>query len=61
MGPDTPYLSRVNDLFRLDLLIKFERELSPNKYKQILEQDLDDFATDPRFKRLRLKVDVDPV
>jgi len=61
VGPDTPYLSRVNDLFRLELLIKFERELNPNKYKLLLEQDLDDFATDPRFKRLRLKVDVDPV
>ena len=61
VGPDTPYLSRVNDLFRLEILLKFERELSPSKYKPMLEQDLDDFITDPRFKRLRLKVDVDPV
>ena len=60
VGPDTPNLSRVNDLFRLELLLKFERELSPSKYKAILEQDLDDFVTDARFKRLRVKVDVDP-
>ncbi len=61
VGPDTPYLSRVNDLFRLEILLKFERELSPAKYKKMLEQDIDDFITDPRFKRLRLRVDVDPV
>ena len=60
MGPDTPYLSRVNDLFRLEILLKFEREFSPAKYKKMLEQDIDDFITDPRFKRLRLRVDVDP-
>ena len=61
VGPDTPYLSRVNDLFRLEILLKFERELSPAKYKKMLDEDLDDFITDPRFKRLRFKVDVDPV
>tara|TARA_B000000532_G_C18690415_1_gene329356 strand:- start:175 stop:636 length:462 start_codon:yes stop_codon:yes gene_type:complete len=61
VGPDTPHLSRVNDLFKLELLLKFERELSPAKYKSVLEQDLEDFITDPRFKRLRLKIDVDPV
>ena len=61
VGPDTPYLTRVNDLFRLEILLKFERELSPSNYKSVLEQDIDDFVTDPRFKRLRLKLDVDPV
>ncbi len=61
VGPDTPYLSRVNDLFRLEILLKFERKLNPENYKKILDQDLDDFITDTRFKRLRLKVDVDPV
>ncbi|MEC7653742.1 MAG: primosomal protein N' [Bacteroidota bacterium] len=61
VGPDTPYLTRVNDLFRLEILLKFERELSPSNYKPVLAQDIDEFVTDPRFKRLRLKLDVDPV
>jgi primosomal protein N' (replication factor Y) len=61
VGPDTPNLARINDLFRQELLLKFERELSPSSYRPTLEQDIEDFITDPRFKRLRLKLDVDPV
>jgi primosomal protein N' (replication factor Y) len=61
VGPDTPSLARVNDLFRQVLLLKFERELNPSSYRPTLEQDIEDFITDPRFKRLRLKLDVDPV
>ena len=61
MGPDTPPLYKVNDLYHLQLLLKFERMISPEKYKSAILEDLDDFSTDPRWKRLRVKVDVDPV
>ncbi|MGY8917388.1 MAG: replication restart helicase PriA, partial [Flavobacteriales bacterium] len=61
IGPDTPPLYKVNDLFHLQLLLKFEREISPSKYKATLLEDIEDFSSDPRWKRLRVKVDVDPV
>ena len=61
IGPDIPAISRVNDLFRQQLMLKFERDVSPAKYRDILLEDIDDFMTDPRWKRLRFKVDVDPV
>ena len=61
IGPDTPPLYRVNDLYHLQLLLKFERNISAEKYKSALLSDLDDFSIDPRWKRLRVKVDVDPV
>jgi len=61
IGPDTPPLYRVNDLYHLQLLLKFERNISPEKYKAAILDDLEDFSTDPRWKRLRVKVDVDPV
>ena len=61
IGPDVPAISRVNDLFRQQLMLKFERDVHPSKYRDILLEDIDDFMTDPRWKRLRLKVDVDPV
>jgi len=51
----------VNDLYHLQLLLKFERNISPEKYKAAILEDLEDFSTDPRWKRLRVKVDVDPV
>jgi len=60
-GPDTPSMSRVNDLFRLDILLKFERELKMSSYREVLTVDIEEFTLDIRFKRLRVKVDVDPV
>ena len=60
-GPDTPSMARINDLFRLDILLKFERELSMSSYREVLSEDIEEFTLDSRFKRLRVKVDVDPV
>ncbi|HIO15533.1 MAG TPA: primosomal protein N', partial [Flavobacteriales bacterium] len=61
VGPDVPSVAKINDLFRQQLLLKFEREVSPSKYGDILKSDLEDFMTDDRWKRLRIKIDVDPV
>ena len=61
IGPETPMISRINDLHHRVLLLKFERELRPDQYKPLLETDLAAFRADDRFKRIRLIVDVDPV
>lgn len=61
VGPDTPSLARVNDLFHQELLLKFERSVNAFSYREAIVSDLEEFASDPRFKRLRIKVDVDPV
>ena len=61
VGPDTPSLARVNDLFHQELLLKFERGVNAFSYREAIVNDLEEFASDPRFKRLRIKVDVDPV
>lgn len=60
IGPETPMISRINDLHHRVLLLKFERELRPDAYKPLLETDLEAFRSDERFKRIRLIVDVDP-
>ena len=60
LGPETPMISRINDLHHRVLLLKFERELRPDAYKELLQADLDAFQADERFKRIRLIVDVDP-
>jgi primosomal protein N' (replication factor Y) len=60
IGPETPQLSKINDLYLRVILLKFERSLSPKDYKDLLAQDLDAFQSDDRFKRIRLTVDVDP-
>ena len=60
LGPDSPSLSRINDQHIRQLTLKFERQLSPSQYRALLQQDLEEFQMDPRWKRLRLTVDVDP-
>jgi len=60
LGPDTPALSRVNDQHIRQITLKFERALAPSQYRPLLQADLDEFSADPRWKRLRLTVDVDP-
>lgn len=60
IGPETPMISRINDLHHRIILLKFERELAPIQYKPLLEADLQAFQADARFKRIRLTVDVDP-
>ena len=60
IGPETPMISRINDLHHRVLLLKFERALRPDAYKKLLQEDLDAFQADERFKRIRLIVDVDP-
>ena len=60
LGPDTPALSRINDQHIRQITLKFERALAPSQYRPLLQADLDEFSADPRWKRLRLNVDVDP-
>lgn len=61
IGPETPMIGRINDLYQRVILLKFERELGTSQYKPLLSEDLQAFQNDPRFKRIRLTVDVDPV
>ena len=60
IGPETPVISRVNDLYHRLILLKFERNLSPATYKSLLLEDVQSFQSDDRFKRIRITVDVDP-
>jgi primosomal protein N' (replication factor Y) len=61
IGPETPVLSRINDLHHRIILLKFERSLAPSQYKSLLNEDVNSFQSDDRFKRIRITVDVDPV
>ena len=58
-GPDTCAV-RINDQHIRQLTLKFERSLAPAQYRKILQADLEEFSADPRWKRLRINIDVDP-
>ena len=62
LGPESPMVSRVQQMYIRQIVLKLELEASMQKVKQILrnlyEQMID---TDSRMKAIRLHYDVDPV
>lgn len=60
LGPEIPLISRVRNLYLQNITIKFERNASPKKVKDILTQKLDDFLAQHDFRSIRVVVDVDP-
>ena len=62
LGPESPMVSRVQQMYIRQIVLKLELEASMQKVKQILrnlyEQMID---TDGRMKAIRLHYDVDPV
>jgi primosomal protein N' (replication factor Y) len=61
LGPDQPPVSRVNNFYLQQLLLKIEIEASASKVKEILNNAQDQFRQEPDFKSVQLYFDVDPV
>jgi len=61
LGPERPYVSRINNIHHVHVLLKFEREASPSKIKTIILQTVDSVLDIPDLKGLRIVPDVDPV
>ena len=61
LGPEIPYVSRINLLYLRNIMIKIEREASPSKSKDIINQHILDVKSHPDFKSVRVVIDVDPV
>jgi len=60
LGPVDPPVSRIQNLFIKQLILKIEIEASPAKAKELLEQASNDVLVDSRFRSVRISVDVDP-
>lgn len=60
LGPEIPSIGRVRNFYLMNIRIKFERDASPSKVKQILKAKIDDFLTDHDFRSIRVDIDVDP-
>ena len=62
LGPESPTVGRVQQLFIRQLVLKMEMEASMAKVKKILRDLYEQMlATDGRMKQVRLYYDVDPV
>jgi primosomal protein N' (replication factor Y) len=61
LGPEFPAVARIRNLYRKNILLKLEKEASPIKAKQVIQQLLDKFKSAPENKSVKVQVDVDPV
>ncbi len=59
-GPEYPMVSRIKNLFIKQILFKIPRNKQQAEKKQQLKQRLDIFKTLPKYKSVRVQVDVDP-
>jgi len=60
LGPEVPFVGRVRNLYLQNITLKFERNASPKKVKDILKQKLDDFLAQHEFRSIRVIIDIDP-
>jgi primosomal protein N' (replication factor Y) len=60
LGPQFPYIARIKDRYRMEMIIKIERDASVTKTKQQIQFTMDKFLSEKDFKALRITVDVDP-
>ncbi len=60
LGPEFPVIQKINNLYLKQVTLKIEREVSPQKVKERLEELIDVFFSTPSNKSVRLVVDVDP-
>lgn len=60
LGPEFPVIQRINNYFLKQITLKVEREVSPTKVKERLEELIENFYSTPSNKSIRMVVDVDP-
>ncbi len=59
-GPEYPMVSRIKNLFIKQILFKIPRNKRQAEKKQQLKRSLDNFKMLPKYKSVRVQVDVDP-
>ena len=59
LGPETPAISRIKNKYINQILIKFERKISPVKLKEFINDSVAQFKNEPHFKSARVVMDVD--
>jgi primosomal protein N' (replication factor Y) len=60
LGPESPAVGRVRNFYLKNITLKFERDASPKKVKDIINQKIDLFLADHDYRSIRVDIDVDP-
>ena len=60
LGPETPPVGRVRNMYLKNIRIKFERDASPKKVKDSIHEEIELFLAQHDFRSIRIDIDVDP-
>jgi primosomal protein N' (replication factor Y) len=60
LGPEAPYVSRINNIYLMNVMLKFERSASPYKVKLKVAEVIKSVMQEGELGGLRVVVDVDP-
>lgn len=61
LGPIDPPVSRIQNLFIKQIIMKIENEASPSRAKELLREITNNLLVDQRFKSVKIGLDVDPM
>jgi primosomal protein N' (replication factor Y) len=61
LGPEAPYVSRINNWYIRQVLVKMERETAPSAFKKIIWDSIEDLKQMKDFKSVWVSLDVDPM
>ncbi|MFT5957296.1 MAG: primosomal protein N' (replication factor Y) [Flavobacteriales bacterium] len=61
IGPEAPYVARINNYYHQNILMKIDRDYSPAKFKKIVKEVIMQFQTDKEMRSIRIIPDVDPM
>lgn len=60
LGPEFPYISRIRNKFHIHILLKLERNMSPTKVRDFIQEKMDEVHAVKEYKYMRIFADVDP-
>lgn len=61
LGPEAPVVSRIQNYYLRDLLIKIEKEISLLSVKEFIQHQIEEFSARKEYRAVRVIIDVDPV
>lgn len=61
LGPNVPPISRIQNFYIKNILLKLENEISSEQAKNIMQQIINELLSQKEFKSVRISLDVDPM
>jgi primosomal protein N' (replication factor Y) len=61
LGPEFPLINKIRNEFYKKIILKIERNFSTIKVRESLIKHLSKVKTDNEFKKVKIKIDVDPI